>query len=169
LLELVGEVTGAAFGDDPDDEHPVSAPPSKTTPASQRVIPTVTNRILTQRYRSRMEGPTRPWGRYEVLSDSPTFKVKTITVSPGKRLSYQRHAQRSEHWFVVHGSGKVTLDGTDREVRPGSAIDVPVGMCHRIENTGAADLVFVEVQHGDYFGEDDIERLDDDFGRVTAG
>jgi mannose-6-phosphate isomerase len=115
-----------------------------------------------------MEGPTRPWGRYEVLSDSPTFKVKTITVLPGRRLSYQRHSRRSEHWFVVHGTGKVTLDDVEQAVGPGAAVDVPVGVSHRIENVGTAELVFVEVQHGDYFGEDDIERLDDDFGRVPA-
>ena len=108
----------------------------------------------------------RPWGHYEVLSDGPDFKTKTITVLPGKRLSYQRHARRSEHWFVVKGTGTVTLDGATVDVAPGTAVDVPVGTAHRIENTDAtADLVFVEVQHGDYFGEDDIVRLEDDYGR----
>lgn len=107
----------------------------------------------------------RPWGHYEVLADEADFKAKTITVRPGKRLSYQRHARRSEHWFVVRGSGAVTLDGQVVQVRPGTAVDVPVGIAHRIENTGTAELVFVEVQHGDYFGEDDIVRLEDDYGR----
>ena len=108
----------------------------------------------------------RPWGHYEVLSDGPGFKTKTITVRPGKRLSYQRHAHRSEHWFVVAGTGVVTLDGSAVPVEPGVAVDVPVGVAHRIENTGEAfDLVFVEVQHGEYFGEDDIVRLEDDYGR----
>ena len=108
----------------------------------------------------------RPWGHYEVLTDGPDFKTKTITVRPGKRLSYQRHAQRSEHWFVVRGTGVVTLDGCFVHVQPGVAVDVPVGVAHRIENThDSSDLVFVEVQHGDYFGEDDIVRLEDDFGR----
>lgn len=108
---------------------------------------------------------TRPWGRYEVLSDGPDFKAKTITVLPGKRLSYQKHAKRSEHWFVVRGQGEVVLDGATRAVRAGEAVDVPVGTPHRIGNTGAEDLVFVEVQHGSYFGEDDIVRLEDDYGR----
>ncbi|CAN5280759.1 hypothetical protein BH24ACT10_BH24ACT10_02780 [soil metagenome] len=108
----------------------------------------------------------RPWGHYEVLTDGPDFKAKTITVRPGKRLSYQRHAHRSEHWFVVKGSGVVTLDGSPVPVQPGVAVDVPVGVAHRVENTsGDADLVFVEVQHGESFGEDDIVRLEDDYGR----
>ena len=105
-----------------------------------------------------------------MLSDGPDFKTKTITVRPGKRLSYQRHAHRSEHWFVVKGRGVVTLDGRSVRVQPGVAVDVPVGAAHRIENTDdeGADLVFVEIQHGDYFGEDDIVRLEDDFGRADA-
>jgi len=84
------------------------------------------------------------------------------------RLSYQVHGRRSEHWFVVQGSGKVTLDGVRTDVMLGVAIDVPIGVAHRIENLGTGDLVFIEVQHGDYFGEDDIVRLEDDFGRATA-
>jgi mannose-6-phosphate isomerase len=107
----------------------------------------------------------RPWGSYEVLGEHEDFKTKVITVLPGQRLSYQRHSKRSEHWFVVRGSGAVTLDGADVQVSAGSAVDVPVGTAHRITNTGTADLVFVEVQHGTYFGEDDIVRLEDDYGR----
>jgi len=107
----------------------------------------------------------RPWGHYEVLSDGADFKTKTITVKPGKRLSYQKHTQRSEHWFVVKGSGTVVLDGETLPVAAGAAVDVPVGVAHRMCNTGEDDLVFVEVQTGSYFGEDDIVRLEDDFGR----
>jgi mannose-6-phosphate isomerase len=107
----------------------------------------------------------RPWGSYEVLGEHDDFKTKVITVSPGHRLSYQRHSKRSEHWFVVRGTGSVTLDGNDVPVSAGSAVDVPVGTAHRITNSGAEDLVFVEVQHGSYFGEDDIVRLEDDYGR----
>lgn len=107
----------------------------------------------------------RPWGHYEILSDGADFKTKVITVLPGKRLSYQQHAKRSEHWFVVKGSGEVVLDGTSTSIKAGEAVDVPVGTPHRIGNTGDDDLVFVEVQHGTYFGEDDIVRLEDDFGR----
>jgi mannose-6-phosphate isomerase len=109
---------------------------------------------------------TRPWGGYEVLSDVPSHKVKRLTVEPGQRLSYQRHAQRAEHWFVVGGEGVVTLDGVERAVATGSAVDVPIGTAHRIQSTGSEPLVFVEVQLGTYFGEDDIERLDDDYGRT---
>jgi len=113
-----------------------------------------------------LENDRRPWGSYTVLSDAATHKVKRIEVLPGKRLSYQRHAQRAEHWFVVEGEGVVTLDGRDVPVSAGTAIDVARGAAHRIANTGSAPLVFVEVQHGDYFGEDDIVRLDDDYGRT---
>ena len=108
----------------------------------------------------------RPWGTYTVLDEGTNFKVKRIEVLPGKRLSYQKHAQRAEHWFVVEGTAKVTLDDKDITVTAGQAIDIPVGGAHRVENPGTADLVFIEVQRGNYLGEDDIVRLQDDFGRV---
>jgi mannose-6-phosphate isomerase len=114
-----------------------------------------------------LERDERPWGSYEVLEDAPTHKVKRIEVRPGQRLSYQRHARRAEHWFVVRGTGHVTLDGNAVELDPGDAIDIPSGSAHRIANRGDSLLVFIEVQHGEYFGEDDIERLQDDFGRVV--
>jgi mannose-6-phosphate isomerase len=112
------------------------------------------------------EHEERPWGAYTVLDDAPTHKVKRIVVAPGKRLSYQRHARRAEHWFVVAGRAEVTLDGTVRAAAAGDAVDIPRGAAHRIANPGDEDLVFVEVQHGDSFAEDDIERLEDDFGRA---
>lgn len=115
-----------------------------------------------------MEKSRRPWGSYEVLAEGPAHKVKTIAVAPGKRLSYQRHQHRAEHWFIVAGEGLVTLDGAQLRVTVGQSVDVPRGACHRIENVGLTELVFVEVQHGVYFGEDDIERLEDDFGRVAS-
>ena len=107
----------------------------------------------------------RPWGQFWVLHDDPGFKVKRIDVLPGKRLSYQRHAQRAEHWVVVAGRAIVTLDGVERALGPGESIDVPLGAAHRVANPGPGLLSFVEVQLGSYFGEDDIERLADDFGR----
>ncbi|MCW2778282.1 MAG: mannose-6-phosphate isomerase [Frankiales bacterium] len=107
----------------------------------------------------------RPWGNYTVLSDADDCKVKRIVVTAGHRLSYQRHQHRSEHWFVVSGTATVTLDGVDRTLTAGDAVDVPVGTAHRISNQGAEPVVFVEVQHGTSFGEDDIERLEDDYGR----
>ena len=109
----------------------------------------------------------RPWGSYEVLEEAPTFKVKRIEVLPGKRLSYQKHSQRAEHWFVVEGTAKVTLDGNEITVGTGESIDIPIRSAHRVENPGAEDLIFIEVQRGSYLGEDDIERLQDDFGRAS--
>jgi mannose-6-phosphate isomerase len=91
--------------------------------------------------------------------------VKRIVVAPGRRLSYQTHAHRAEHWFVVTGTGSVTLDGTDHPVGPATSIDIPTGAAHRVTNSGESELVFIEVQHGESFAEDDIVRLEDDFGR----
>lgn len=112
-----------------------------------------------------LEYDERPWGNYTVLSDEDDHKVKRIVVHPGKRLSYQTHARRAEHWYVVSGTATVTLDGQDRQVGPGEAVDIAQGMAHRCANQGGDDVVFIEVQRGDYFGEDDIVRLEDDFGR----
>lgn len=108
----------------------------------------------------------RPWGTYTVLEEAPNFKVKRIEVLPGKRLSYQKHSQRAEHWFVVEGTAKVTLDGKDITIGAGEAIDIPIGSAHRVENPGDNDLIFIEVQRGTYLGEDDIVRLEDDYGRT---
>ena len=107
----------------------------------------------------------RPWGYYTVLADEPDHKVKRIVVYPGKRLSLQKHQKRSEHWFVVSGQGIVTLDGQRLNKKCGESVNIPCGSSHRIENTGTVDLNFIEVQTGEYFGEDDIERLEDDYGR----
>jgi len=109
----------------------------------------------------------RPWGTFTVLDEADGFKVKRIEVLPGKRLSYQKHAQRAEHWFVVAGTAKVTLDDREMIVPAGQAIDIGIGAAHRVENPGAEMLVFIEVQRGGYLGEDDIVRLQDDFGRAA--
>jgi mannose-6-phosphate isomerase-like protein (cupin superfamily) len=109
----------------------------------------------------------RPWGSYTILDEADGFKVKRIEVLPGKRLSYQRHKHRAEHWFIVAGTAKVTLNGSEFLLGEGESIDIPTGASHRVENPDAKiDLVFIETQTGTYFGEDDIERLDDDFGRI---
>lgn len=111
---------------------------------------------------------SRPWGSFTILDESAGFKVKRIEVLPGMRLSYQRHSKRAEHWFVVQGKAKVTLNDTEILVDMGSSIDIHVGDAHRVENPDVSlPLVFIETQTGSYFGEDDIERLDDDFGRVS--
>ncbi len=108
----------------------------------------------------------RPWGTFTVLDEADGYKVKRIEVLPGKRLSYQKHAQRAEHWVVVQGTAKVTLDDRDVILQAGEAIDIAIGAAHRVENPGNETLVFIEVQRGGYLGEDDIVRLQDDFGRV---
>ena len=108
----------------------------------------------------------RPWGSFYVLEEGTGFKVKRITVLPGKRLSYQSHARRSERWIVASGAALVTIDGVARDAMVGGLIEVPVGVKHRVENPGAEPLVFIEIQLGDYFGEDDIVRYEDDFGRA---
>ena len=112
------------------------------------------------------ETVTPPWGRWTVLEDNVDFKVKKIEVLPGKRLSYQKHFKRSEHWMVVKGRAKVTLDGEEIFLDEGNYIDIPKRALHRIENVGADPLIFIEIQHGTYFGEDDIIRVEDDYGRV---
>ena len=109
----------------------------------------------------------RPWGSFTVLDEGEDYKVKRIEVLPGKRLSYQRHFRRAEHWYVVRGTANVTLNGVQIIVKTGQAIDIAVRDAHRVANPDDSELlVFVETQSGDYFGEDDIERLEDDFGRA---
>jgi mannose-6-phosphate isomerase len=108
----------------------------------------------------------RPWGTFTVLDEGNNFKVKRIEVLPGKRLSYQKHSQRAEHWVVVQGTAKVTLDDRESMLASGEAIDIGIGSAHRVENPGSDTLVFIEVQRGSYLGEDDIVRLQDDFGRL---
>ncbi len=109
----------------------------------------------------------RPWGSFTVLDEADNFKVKRIEVLPGKRLSYQKHAQRAEHWVIVQGVAKVTLDGREIILGAGQFVDIAIGAAHRVENPGDERLVFIEIQRGDYFGEDDIVRLQDDFGRAS--
>jgi mannose-6-phosphate isomerase-like protein (cupin superfamily) len=108
----------------------------------------------------------RPWGSFTILDEGESYKVKRIEVLPAKRLSYQRHSRRSEHWYVIRGTAKVTLNGVEKLVGAGHFIDIGREDAHRVENPSTDEpLVFIEVQTGDYFGEDDIVRLEDDFGR----
>ena len=109
---------------------------------------------------------TRPWGSFTVLDETDSYKVKRIEVLSGKRLSYQKHTSRSEHWTVVQGTARVTLDGRQFDLNEGESIDIPATTAHRVENPEAGPLVLIEVQRGRYLGEDDIERLEDDFGRA---
>ena len=107
----------------------------------------------------------RPWGSFTVLDEGNGYKVKRIEVLSGKRLSYQKHSRRSEHWTVVQGVGKVTLEGREITLEVGDTADIPLGAAHRMENPGKETLIFIEIQRGSYLGEDDITRLQDDFGR----
>lgn len=109
---------------------------------------------------------TRPWGDYRVIDHGDRFQVKRITVAPGQQLSLQRHRHRAEHWTVVSGTADVILGGKTQRVHENQAVFVPIGVEHRLSNLGHVPLVVVEVQIGGYVGEDDIERLDDEYGRT---
>lgn len=113
------------------------------------------------------EENVRPWGRYDVLHSAVDHQIKTITVLPEQRLSLQAHKRRSEHWIVVRGGAIATLDERTIPLIAGEHVFIEAGSVHRMENPGSEPLVFIEVQVGDYFGEDDIVRLEDDFGRAS--
>lgn len=108
---------------------------------------------------------TRPWGRWTVLGEGEGYKVKRIEVNPGYRLSLQRHASRSEHWVVVAGTAKVIIGNRTLVISAQESTFVPAGTVHRIENPGPHLLTIIEIQNGAYLGEDDIVRLQDDYGR----
>ena len=118
---------------------------------------------------SKIDSPAfdqRPWGSFTILDEGDDYKVKRIEVLPGKRLSYQRHFRRAEHWYVVRGIANVTLNDVEIIAKKGQTVDIGIGDKHRVANPDASEmLVFIETQTGDYFGEDDIERFEDDFGR----
>lgn len=107
----------------------------------------------------------RPWGAWFVLDEGPGYKVKRIEVAPGHRLSYQTHAHRSEHWLVVQGRATFVIDGETTTAGPGEHVDVAQGAAHRIVNDGEELVIIIETQRGAYTGEDDIERLEDDYSR----
>jgi len=109
----------------------------------------------------------RPWGRFFNLLDSKDCKVKLIEVDPGKRLSYQSHSKRRESWTVVKGQALVILNDVEHRLKAGEHIDIPLKAKHRISNESPEILAIVEVQTGSYFGEDDIVRYQDDFGRTN--
>ena len=111
----------------------------------------------------------RPWGSFEILTSGPGFQVKRLTVKPLKRLSLQWHRHRDEHWAVARGTAKVLLDGEEFTLGRGQAMNIPRTVTHRVENISSIDpLEIIELQTGDYLGEDDIVRVEDDFGRVDG-
>jgi mannose-6-phosphate isomerase len=113
-----------------------------------------------------MYSETRPWGSFHILEEKDGFKVKRLHVTPGGRLSLQSHKHRSEHWTVVNGTATVTVDAMVKEFTRGQSIDVPLGAKHRLENYGKTDVEIIEVQFGDYLGEDDIIRYEDVYQRT---
>ena len=114
----------------------------------------------------RFERTQRPWGWYETVSEAPGNKIKRIGVLPGQRLSLQKHHQRAEHWVVVQGTARVTLDERSFDLTVGQHCDIAVGQVHRLTNLTQEPVEIVEVQFGYYLGEDDIVRLGDDYGRT---
>jgi mannose-6-phosphate isomerase len=111
-----------------------------------------------------LDADDRPWGRWEEYLNEPGYRVKRIIVHPGQRLSLQRHKLRAEHWVIVAGSGQFTLDESVTTVTVGQKVFIPIGCVHRIQNDGQADLIIIETQLG-ICDENDIERLEDDYGR----
>lgn len=107
----------------------------------------------------------RPWGKYDAIDQAPRYQVKRITVKPGEKLSVQMHHHRSEHWVVVSGTAKVTLDGESRLLTENESVYIPVGTVHDLENPGKIPIELIEVQSGSYLGEDDIVRFEDRYGR----
>jgi len=112
-----------------------------------------------------MEKGERPWGTYTVLDEHNSYKIKRIEVLPGQRLSLQKHHHRSEHWIVVSGTAKVVCGDESYVVNINESTFIPLGKKHRLENPGVIPLVIIEVQSGEYLGEDDIVRFQDDYSR----
>jgi mannose-6-phosphate isomerase len=112
-----------------------------------------------------IEKDIRPWGSYLVIHDEKNYKLKRIEVMPGMRLSYQYHHKRSESWTIVEGAGIFTLEDKEIKVKAGDSLSIPRLSKHRIYNNNIDPLVFIEVQTGTYFGEDDIVRVEDDYNR----
>lgn len=109
----------------------------------------------------------RPWGWFETLAEGADYRVKRLFLNPGRRISLQRHGHRSEHWVVVNGSGSLTCDEHTIPAAPGTALFIPVAAIHRAEAHGeASGLEIIEVQRGSWLSEDDIERFEDDYGRL---
>jgi len=115
-----------------------------------------------------MERGERPWGSYTVLEENKNYKIKRIEVTPGHRLSLQMHPHRREHWIVVSGTARVTNGESVAIVNVNESTFIPMGKLHRLENPGIIPLIIIEVQSGEYLGEDDIVRFDDDYRRADA-
>jgi mannose-1-phosphate guanylyltransferase len=141
-----------------------------TSPADEQILQNIPQEFKEENY---LEVGVRPWGIYYVLEDKPNFKVKKIVVNPGHRLSLQSHKHRAEHWVVVSGIATVEVrSGSDQskwvsDVPPNESKYVPMGAMHRLSNQGKIPVIIIEVQVGEYTGEDDIERFEDDYSRAV--
>lgn len=113
-----------------------------------------------------MEKDNRPWGSFEVVDEGDRYKVKKLVIKPGEVLSLQKHYHRAEHWVVVKGTAAVIKDGEHHYVTENQSIYIAQHENHRLKNPGKIDLIVIEVQTGSYLGEDDIERLEDVYGRI---
>jgi mannose-6-phosphate isomerase len=120
---------------------------------------------MTEEKTMDQEHGERPWGTYTVLEENRNYKIKRIEVHPGQRLSLQMHHHRSEHWIVVSGTAKVTCGDEESTINVNESTFIPIGKTHRLENPGKIPLVIIEVQSGEYLGEDDIIRFQDDYQR----
>ena len=110
----------------------------------------------------------RPWGSYDILDGGEGFQVKRLTISPGAAVSFQYHNHRAEHWIVVSGTAKVTKGEEVFLLKENESVSIPQGMKHRLENPGDVPLEVIEAQMGEYLGEDDIIRLEDNYNRETS-
>jgi mannose-1-phosphate guanylyltransferase/mannose-6-phosphate isomerase len=130
----------------------------------------IVNRLTKENRREASEHTTtyRPWGSYTILEESERYKIKRIVVNPTARLSLQMHYHRSEHWVVVKGAAKVTIGDKEVVIHENESVYVPKSTLHRLENPGKVPLEIIEVQNGEYVGEDDIVRVDDIYGRNSA-
>lgn len=109
----------------------------------------------------------RPWGTYQTIYESDMVHIKQIVVWPDSRLSYQFHRKRNEHWYIISGKGMAIISDCHRKISPGDSLNIKKMTPHRIANYSEDNLVFIEIQTGEYFGEDDIVRLEDDYNRTT--
>ena len=112
-----------------------------------------------------LKSEVRPWGSFTIIKENKSFKIKKIEIQPGMRLSYQFHKKRSETWVIIEGEGEIWLDDKIISYKKGDTIIIPRTMKHRISNQGKTKTVLIEIQTGEYFGEDDIVRIEDDFNR----
>jgi mannose-6-phosphate isomerase len=132
----------------------------------KRQLPKTSHFAASKKRASRMYSENRPWGSFHVLDEKPGFKVKRLVAIEGGRLSLQSHKHRSEHWTVVSGTATVTVGEQVMTMTRGQSIDIPLGAKHRLENLHQGEVEIIEVQFGDYLGEDDIVRFEDVYNRT---